>query len=372
MAHAAAATHQPWRPRQDNIDFGTNSATWAWDLFAKVCQDNNVPFAAVGGNHDQQNLQGLTRKQVQAMLGQEPGAKTAMGPDFAENHLNETVSRGGTSPWGDDGHYGNYYIELQRADGSAGGTLYILDSGDSSKFKQVAGADWVWDSQNAWFLNVSRSLAAQRGGKVLPASAWFHIPLPEHYDLLHRGTQDPPPAFNISGVNQEGVSCASVHSGLFTSFVEAGDVKTASVGHDHVNECGPPPPSLRTSTHSQLTARATLCAASVGTTGGLSSATPAAPGSTRTASLVGLDARACLSTRRPARSRRGSGWTRGWARTQRSTRSSCGRRAAASTLPGWPSGTPQTPRPWASTRRTSSATTREGTMPPRWLECIEE
>ena len=54
-----------------------------------------------------------------------------------ENHLNETVSRGGTSPWGDDGHYGNYYIELQRADGSAGGTLYILDSGDSSKFKQV-------------------------------------------------------------------------------------------------------------------------------------------------------------------------------------------------------------------------------------------
>ena len=47
----------------------------SWDLFAKVCQDNNVPFAAVGGNHDQQNLQGLTRKQVQAMLGHEPGVR---------------------------------------------------------------------------------------------------------------------------------------------------------------------------------------------------------------------------------------------------------------------------------------------------------
>lgn len=217
----------------DNIDFGTNSATWAWDLFAKVCKDAGVPFAAVGGNHDQENLQKLTRKQVQQYLGQEPGAKTRMGPDFPENHLNRTESPGQPdNPWGDDGHYGNFYIELQKRDGMAGGTLYILDSGDSSKFAQVGGADWIWDSQNAWFRNVSRGLQAQRSGAVLPASAWFHIPLPEHHDLLVQKV-------NISGTNGEGVSSASVHSGLFTSFVEAGDVKTASVGHDHVNDyCG--------------------------------------------------------------------------------------------------------------------------------------
>lgn len=40
-------------------------------------------------------------------------------------------------------------------------------------------------------------------------------------------------------MRQEGISSASVNSGFFTTMVEAGDVKAAFVGHDHINDfCG--------------------------------------------------------------------------------------------------------------------------------------
>lgn len=46
-------------------------------------------------------------------------------------------------------------------------------------------------------------------------------------------------ASNFTGVRQEGISSASVNSGFFTTMVEAGDVKAAFVGHDHINDfCG--------------------------------------------------------------------------------------------------------------------------------------
>jgi len=43
----------------------------------------------------------------------------------------------------------------------------------------------------------------------------------------------------VVGEKQETICSASVNSGLFTSLVEAGDVKVTFVGHDHVNDyCG--------------------------------------------------------------------------------------------------------------------------------------
>lgn len=38
---------------------------------------------------------------------------------------------------------------------------------------------------------------------------------------------------------QEGVGCASVNSGVLSTFVSTGDIKAAFTGHDHVNNfCG--------------------------------------------------------------------------------------------------------------------------------------
>lgn len=63
-----------------------------------------------------------------------------------------------------------------------------------------------------------------------PGLVYFHIPLPEF------GSFD---SSNFTGVRQEGISSASVNSGFFTTMVEAGDVKAAFTGHDHLNDfCG--------------------------------------------------------------------------------------------------------------------------------------
>jgi len=63
-----------------------------------------------------------------------------------------------------------------------------------------------------------------------PGLVFFHIPLPEFSSFT---------AANFTGVKQEGISSASINSGFFASMVEAGDVRAAFVGHDHINDfCG--------------------------------------------------------------------------------------------------------------------------------------
>lgn len=78
----------------------------------------------------------------------------------------------------------------------------------------------------------STLLGQQMPSPVTPALAYFHIPIPEYNAVLMNPS-------TMVGEKQETICSASVNSGLFTSLVEAGDVKATFVGHDHVNDyCG--------------------------------------------------------------------------------------------------------------------------------------
>ena len=80
------------------------------------------------------------------------------------------------------------------------------------------------------FRSVLRHASSTTG--QVPAMAFFHICLPEYNELIAAKVP-------ISGQQQEACGSASVDSGLFTAFVETGDVKVATVGHDHKNDyCG--------------------------------------------------------------------------------------------------------------------------------------
>jgi hypothetical protein len=68
-------------------------------------------------------------------------------------------------------------------------------------------------------MNVSTGLQTAAGATV-PALAFFHICLPEYTELIEAHVP-------ISGVQQEACGSASVDSGLFTAFLEAGDVKVS-------------------------------------------------------------------------------------------------------------------------------------------------
>ncbi|CAI0470178.1 unnamed protein product [Linum tenue] len=184
---------------------------------------SGIPWAAVLGNHDQESS--LSREGVMKYIA---GMKNTLA---RVNPPEVRVIDG----------FGNYNLEVGGVQGSTFENksvlnLYFLDSGDYSTVPSIPGYGWIKPSQQFWFQRTSAKLrksymsspAAQKG--PAPGLAYFHIPLPEFASF---------DASNFTGVRQEGISSASVNSGFFTTLVEAGDVKAAFIGHDHLNDfCG--------------------------------------------------------------------------------------------------------------------------------------
>jgi len=201
----------------DNIDGGAVDAKTSIDEWVQILKDTapNTHWAAVEGNHDQQSDQ--NRSTVMKILSDFSESVSVTGPSWIHG-------------------YGNYYVKVNDDKGANAFNLYFMDSGDNSKLSTVHGYDWVWTNQQAWFLNVSAGLQADARAAgattIIPAMALFHICLPEYTMMLDAKTP-------IVGHQGEACGCASVDSGLFTAFMEAGDVRIATVGHDHNNDyCG--------------------------------------------------------------------------------------------------------------------------------------
>lgn len=184
---------------------------------------SNIPWAAVLGNHDQEST-----------LSREGVMKYIVGMKHSLSQLNPP----GVNII--DG-FGNYNLEVSGVEGSSLHNksvlnLYFLDSGDYSTVPSISGYGWIKPSQQFWFQRTSKKLrraymSNPEGQKsAAPGLAYFHIPLPECASF---------DSSNFTGVKQEGISSASVNSGFFTTMVEAGDVKAAFTGHDHLNDfCG--------------------------------------------------------------------------------------------------------------------------------------
>lgn len=208
----------------DNI-FGKHAKDAVASLNAAFAPalSSNIPWAAVLGNHDQEST-----------LSREGVMKYIVGMKHSLSQLNPP----GVNII--DG-FGNYNLEVSGVGGSSLHNksvlnLYFLDSGDYSTVPSISGYGWIKPSQQFWFQRTSKKLrraymSNPEGQKsAAPGLAYFHIPLPEcaRFD-----------SSNFTGVKQEGISSASVNSGFFTTMVEAGDVKAAFTGHDHLNDfCG--------------------------------------------------------------------------------------------------------------------------------------
>ncbi|KAM3259242.1 hypothetical protein ACQJBY_050800 [Aegilops geniculata] len=208
----------------DNI-FGEDSTDAAKSMDAAIAPAiaMKLPWAAVLGNHDQEGT--LSREGVMRHLVGMKNTLARFNPQGVEI----------------DG-YGNYNLEVAGVEGTTLANksvlnLYFLDSGDYSTVPSIGSYGWIKASQEAWFKQTSSSLQQNYTGgqprqkELAPGLAYFHIPLPEFNNFR---------ASNFTGVKQEkGISSASINSGFFNTMVEAGDVKAAFVGHDHLNDfCG--------------------------------------------------------------------------------------------------------------------------------------
>ncbi|XP_057861434.2 probable inactive purple acid phosphatase 29 isoform X1 [Cryptomeria japonica] len=209
----------------DNI-FGLDTTNAAASIKAAfgAAVAAKLPWAAVLGNHDQES----------ATLNREGVMKHIVSMDYTLSKLNPKTNKK------IDG-FGNYNLEVMGVAGSAlkGKSvlnLYFVDSGDYSTDPNISGYGWIKPSQQAWFKETSAKLRENYTNTPLaqsepaPGLAYFHIPLPEVNEL---------DSSNITGIKQEDVSCPSYNSGFMETMVEAGDVKAAFTGHDHLNDfCG--------------------------------------------------------------------------------------------------------------------------------------
>lgn len=209
----------------DNI-FGMDAKDGAASLKAafEPAISAKLPWAAVLGNHDQEST--LTRKQVMKHIIPMEYTLSRLNP-----HLHEKKIDG----------FGNYNLEVKGMKGSkledkSVLNLYFLDSGDYSTDPNITGYGWIKPSQQVWFKETSAKL--QKNYKSNPSAqyrsapglVYFHIPLPE---VKVFGNS------SIIGIKQEPISCPSYNSGFFKTMVQAGDVKAAFTGHDHLNDfCG--------------------------------------------------------------------------------------------------------------------------------------
>ena len=179
----------------------------AWVDFLKPLDERNIPFVITLGNHDRE--QELTEKQLADVVLSHP-----MSLNTAK------------SGWLDD-----MAIEIKSSSGDGiAALLYCMDSGDyTTNEMESSSYGWFrWD-QVDWYRKTSFAYINAHGGVPYPAYSFFHIPLLEYEETYKEGPV-------VSGVREENECPGYLNTGLFSAFVECGDVHAVFTGHDHVND----------------------------------------------------------------------------------------------------------------------------------------
>lgn len=201
----------------------------AIESITKPCNDRNIPYSIVFGNHDQEN--GVTKEDL-LKIYQEFGCLTYdADPEI----------------YG----CGNCNLPILSSDGTKTAfNLWFIDSGSNNPDEGARGYDFVRESQIEWYRETAEKLRAENGGEAVPAINFQHIIVPEAYEALGyakipAGIED----YNVDGKHYFPVPNLTTHSGYifetpsspftnagqFDAWVEMGDIKACFVGHDHIN-----------------------------------------------------------------------------------------------------------------------------------------
>lgn len=214
--------------RHPFIHWGDNEAhvKRAIDQILAPVVERKIPFAVVFGNHDGRDT-GVAKEVQMAYYQTFPGCLA--------------VDEGAALPG-----CGTYSLLVSSSDGTRPAlNLYFVDSLEYD----AGGYGCVSKEQVAWCRTVSETLA-RTSGETVPALVFQHIIVPEIYNVFTRvRDKDEAGAFAGKGIGKGGwytapegldgveeAPCPPNYSnGQFAAWREAGDVKAAFFGHDHVN-----------------------------------------------------------------------------------------------------------------------------------------
>ena len=189
-----------------DVVVGSN-AKLGWDKICTLFEEIQVPFVVTFGNHDHES--DMSNAKILEYIADKPYNLT-----FDEDRK----LRGS----------GNCSMPVKASEGSVDKwMLYFFDSNSYPKDKFYGTYDWIHHDQIEWYRNTGDKIR-MRLGHALPSLAFFHIPLPEYGDTLL--------VKKIVGNKYESVCSPKLNSGLFSAFLEQGDVIGVFVGHDHNND----------------------------------------------------------------------------------------------------------------------------------------
>ena len=192
------------------------------------CEERNIPFAIVFGNHDWQTI---TPKALQLKFYDE------YKMNLTQNGFSILHRRA------------NYNLPIKSSDGTKNAfNLWFIDSGTKDMFENFHP---VYDSQIEWYENKSAELKDANGGEVVPSILFQHIPVYETWDIMkevtaetenaieHNGKYyilDPDKAYKNSGRLTSVPGDFDDSGNQYDSWVKTGDVIAAFFGHDHTND----------------------------------------------------------------------------------------------------------------------------------------
>jgi len=193
----------------DNITGGALLTYRALRQVTAPCAERNISWAAVFGNHDDEGR--ADRRKMMELMRNLPGCLASAGPDAVSGVSNYVLA-----------------VTSSRKAETPAALLYFFDSLGYMQHQGEKRYNYIQPSQLQWYRNESKRFREAIPEVLLPALAFFHIPLPEYRQAWVSG--------NALGVSQEEVADSPVNSGLFDVMKEMGDVMGVFVGHDHIND----------------------------------------------------------------------------------------------------------------------------------------
>lgn len=190
------------------------------------CEEAAVPFTAVFGNHDAENV----------------AKETIMG--FYRDYKMCMMYDADPEMYG----AGTHNLTVLSSDGER--TAYNLWMFDSNMYDPDGGYDYVHEDQVAWYVKTSNELKAANDGNVVPSLCFQHIIPNEIYDYVIEVPEATAEGYSRDGKNyalnpqftQPGsvmleAPCPPSKNGTqFRTFAQQGDVVGVVLGHDHVND----------------------------------------------------------------------------------------------------------------------------------------
>jgi hypothetical protein len=205
----------------DNVDKGAAREGLARRLIATL-EEAGAPYALVMGNHDSEGS-GPSREE--------------MGRIYASGSRS-LFTHGPASLHG----VGNYGINIVDENNAPIYSLILLDSNDYRSYAQTWAAsrggnyDYIYPDQIDWYEWMVRGVTVAAGRTMeapVPSLAFFHIPLPEIYEVrAAMRAVDPTAAANAF---REDPCPPAENTNMFGRMQELGSTTHIFFGHDHIN-----------------------------------------------------------------------------------------------------------------------------------------